>query len=99
MGARSHFRTISGETASRCAKAVHLRVTWHACAPTAASSVSELAGINALLSTAVRGLVPGIHDFLTWRQSQDVDSRDKPGHEVRPICAAATSWRAPAQNH
>jgi hypothetical protein len=27
------------------------------------------------------GLVPGIHDFLSFR-GQDVDGRDEPGHDV-----------------
>jgi hypothetical protein len=30
------------------------------------------------------GLVPGIHDFL--RDKQDVDGRDKPGHDVEGQC-------------
>ena len=31
------------------------------------------------LSTVMPGLVPGIHDFAT--KKQDVDGRDKPGHD------------------
>ena len=27
------------------------------------------------------GLVPGIHVFLPQQQKQDVDGRDKPGHD------------------
>jgi hypothetical protein len=28
------------------------------------------------------GLVPGIHVFLSLRSKEDVDGRDKPGHDV-----------------
>jgi hypothetical protein len=27
------------------------------------------------------GLVPGIHDLLFFDRSEDVDGRDKPGHD------------------
>jgi 2-oxoglutarate ferredoxin oxidoreductase subunit beta len=34
------------------------------------------------------GLVPGIHGFLNAKQ--DVDGRDKPGHDVDKLCL--TDW-------
>jgi hypothetical protein len=34
------------------------------------------------------GLVPGIHDLQAWSQ-QDVDGRDKPGHDERENDACA----------
>jgi hypothetical protein len=34
-----------------------------------------------LFAVEMPGLVPGIHVFLSY--SQDVDGRDKPGHDAR----------------
>jgi hypothetical protein len=40
-----------------------------------------------VLSTVIPGLVPGIHVFATlW--FQDVDGRDKPGHDADETCCA-----------
>ncbi len=39
------------------------------------------------------GLVPGIYVFAIW---QDVDGRDKPGHDVEATIYAALIWRGTA---
>jgi hypothetical protein len=36
------------------------------------------------------GLAPGIHVFLSLLFKQDVDGRDKPGHDESVIVAAGT---------
>jgi 2-oxoglutarate ferredoxin oxidoreductase subunit beta len=36
------------------------------------------------------GLVPGIHVFLRFQQ--DVDGRDKPGHDVESVSIFNKSW-------
>jgi hypothetical protein len=44
-------------------------------------------------SAVIPGLVPGIHVFATsW--FQDVDGRDKPGHDVCGACCASVMGRA-----
>jgi hypothetical protein len=44
-------------------------------------------------STVIPGLVPGIHVFATsW--FQDVDGRDKPGHDVQETCCVSDEGRA-----
>jgi hypothetical protein len=35
-----------------------------------------------MFDSVMPGLVPGIHVFLPGLQKQDVDGRDKPGHDV-----------------
>jgi hypothetical protein len=44
-------------------------------------------------STVIPGLVPGIHVFATlW--FQDVDGRDKPGHDANETWCACVEGRA-----
>jgi hypothetical protein len=39
------------------------------------------------------GLVPDIHVFLLHSRKQDVDGRDKPGHDVESVSFQHTSWK------
>jgi hypothetical protein len=39
------------------------------------------------------GLVPGIHVFLDVEGKEDVDGRDKPGHDDRARCVIACCIR------
>jgi hypothetical protein len=38
-------------------------------------------------STVMAGLVPAIHALFAWRL-EDMDTRDKPGHDDREACHA-----------
>jgi hypothetical protein len=49
--------------------------------------------VSFLVSVVVSGLVPGIHVFCL-RADQDVDGRDKPGHDGN-IYSRARSAKAP----
>jgi hypothetical protein len=65
--------------------------------------------IRYLIRHVMPGLVPGIHVFLQRHRKQDVDGRDKPGHDDQYRCArsakaALRDWqdtiadRAPVQS-
>jgi hypothetical protein len=43
------------------------------------SEIDESCAVTTL--SVMPGLVPGIHDLLTSASKQDVDGRDKPGHD------------------
>ncbi|WP_162815624.1 hypothetical protein [Microvirga aerophila] len=44
-------------------------------------------------STVMAGLVPAIHAFQALRP-QDMDTRDKPGHDERMTCCVSAEERA-----
>ena len=44
------------------------------------------------------GLVPGIHAFLSLTIKQDVDGRDKPGHDVERVVYVEILLLRPAQH-
>jgi hypothetical protein len=65
--------------------------------------------VRYLIRHVMPGLVPGIHVFLQRHRKQDVDGRDKPGHDDQYRCArsakaALRDWqdtiadRAPVQS-
>jgi len=42
----------------------------------------------------MHGLVPGIHVFTTREWKQDVDGRDKPGHDERWVIIVSVGMSA-----